>query len=77
MTFKNSQNGKLILKLEQEAAIRVQSVVRMSLQSIYQILVRNYIGYRCDLPVASQIMFERYVLKSLSTLSIDFRGKRF
>ena len=42
MTFKNSQKGKLILKLEQEAAVRVQSVVRMSLQSIYQIPVRNY-----------------------------------
>ena len=43
MTFKTSQNGKLIiLKLEQEAAIRVQSVVRMSLQSIYQIPIRNY-----------------------------------
>ena len=34
------QNGKLtILKLEPEAAIRDKSVDRMSLQSIYQILM--------------------------------------
>ena len=38
-----SQNGKLIvLKPEQEAVIRVQSVDRMSLQSIYQILLGDY-----------------------------------
>ena len=42
-----SQNGKLIVvKLEQEAAIRVLSVDTMSLQSIYQIVVGDYMVTR-------------------------------
>ena len=64
-----SQNGKhIVLKPKQEAAMRVYSVDRLSLQSIYQILVGHYM-----VTTVICISLRRYVLKSLSTQSIDFR----
>lgn len=56
---KLSQNGKLIvLKPEQEASIRDTSVDRLSLQSIYQILVGNYM-----VTAVICMSLRRYVLK--------------
>ena len=56
-----SQIGKLfVLKPEQEAFIRDQSVDRMSLQSIYQIPIGDYVVTA----VICGMSLRRYVLKT-------------